>query len=178
MDENKLNYELVMLCRNGGTCSFLFHGDNATLAADHVQQLANDDITHHDFDKVPDELSHIIFRKIGSKRWKKVIPTRPAKSTPFTPGEWIVEERNGNIFIEAIGVDSGESTAVEVCRMHGNEAIDKADAALISQAPKLYEVCRQAAFWFGDEDHYPVGSDGFFVVENIRAIINKVTGDK
>ena len=54
-----------------------------------------------------------------------------------TGGKWLTEERNGKIFIESFfepDENCPESRQVEICQLHGNEPVDKADAELICKA--------------------------------------------
>jgi ribosomal protein S8 len=73
------------------------------------------------------------------KDYKPEEPAKEVLQDKHTPGEWIVDERNGQICIEAIGKDGEETTAVEVCIMHGNEKIDKDDAEFICKAVNNYQ---------------------------------------
>jgi len=96
-----------------------------------------------------------------------------AAAPEFTPGEWIVDERNG-----------GETTAVEVCVMHGNEDIDRKDAALIASAPallkeneELREVLKTCSYFIAafkfDKDVLSTCTNKE-LLETVQAILNRV----
>ena len=74
MAKDALNYEAKAVCNNGAECDFQFHGDNAELAKAHAKSMADSSLDFFDFNKQPDQIRHVYYRKIGNQNWKYVRP--------------------------------------------------------------------------------------------------------
>jgi hypothetical protein len=94
----------------------------------------------------------------------------------FTGGDWIIERRNGKIFIEAINKEGEETTAVEICQLHGNEKIDEADAALIADAKSLYYFANR--FINTCDEREKLSGDFVSLQTAAKAILNRINKPK
>ncbi len=136
--KNKIAYKVE--------CDFIEHGyytDIKNDAIDKFKDFINDygdgvrlyegEVPEDDTDPVEWELLDYFDAEDGKKN--VIDSTRPTtKGELLQDKKLVIEERNGKIFIEETGFNDGETYAVEVCQMHGNDKIDKEDAALICQA--------------------------------------------
>jgi hypothetical protein len=77
MDDN-LNYDALFYAENGAKAEFDFHGDNAVLAREHIEQIAQHlkkDIAfwpNIQWDKTPDKLSGCSFKSKKASNWRTV----------------------------------------------------------------------------------------------------------
>jgi hypothetical protein len=71
-----LIFEAIIICLNGAEDRFIFHADDNELAANHAQHVANCGTAGHDWNKKPDYVKLVKYRKLGLKLWKAKYATR------------------------------------------------------------------------------------------------------